>query len=74
MLAELGTTHGKQMADAHWQADSQRCWALQVSALGVTGRKNGEDKLKGDEEFNHQGMTSRDMNADLKRGRTAIRK
>lgn len=59
-------THSKKVTDAHWQADSQRCWALQVSALWVAGGKDGENKLKGDEEFNHQGMTSRDMSADLK--------
>lgn len=62
------------MADAHWQADSQRRGALQVSALWVAGGKDGEDKLKGDEEFNHQGMTSWDMSADLRGCSTAIRK
>lgn len=67
-------THGKQVANAHRQADSQCCWALQVSALWVTGGKDGEDKLKRDEEFNHQGMTGRDTSADLKGSSTAIRK
>lgn len=62
------------MADAHRQADSQRCWALQVSALWVAGGKNGKDKLKGDEDLNHQRMTSRNMSVDLKGSSTAIRK
>lgn len=53
------------MADAHRQTNGQRCRTFKITALGVTGGKDGEDELKSDYELYHNGMTSGDFSIDL---------
>lgn len=48
------------MTDTHRKANSQSRWTFEIFTFVVTGGKDGEDQLKGDEEFYDQGGAHRD--------------
>lgn len=52
-------TYSKQMTNTHRQTNGQSRRTLQVFPFVITGSEHSEDQLKGDEDFNNQGISYR---------------
>ena len=57
-------THREEMTHGDGQADGERSGAIQVTALGVDGSKDGEDEHEGDEDLHAQALARVDAVAD----------